>query len=489
MIPILYEKDETSFASNGLCRLQDCISCTVTEERNGIYECEFQYPIDGRNFDLIQEGRIIACKHDYSSDVQPFDIVGHTKPLNGIVTFHAVHISYRQSELVAYGTGVNTLADAFTMLGTSQPSNPFSYETDISPGSGYMAAADGVPRSVRQLLGGVEGSILDTYGGEYEWDRFAVKLWQQRGQLRNITIRYGLNLIDYNDDTDCLGVYNSAIPYWAGDDSILIGSKVDSGEAVYSGRDVCAALDLTDKFETRPTSAQLESAAGSLMQNRETYNPSRSITVDIVQLADTDEYAGVAPLERCQLCDSVRVVLPRYGTDGVFKIVKTVYNVLKEKFDSLELGHLSTSLAEALGVGSGDSFGAQERDIFARIGALETEYVVGQGTSGNWYYRKYNTGRFEAWCSYPGTVTTDNRVSSNSEWYRNTSAYSLPALPTAIGASGITHVEITTNTGLAANFTSVTSASTSSIQFYVMHIGSMSDRACTISAYVAGTWA
>ena len=205
MIPILYEKDETAFASNGICRLRDCISCVCTEERNGIYECEFEYPIDGANFSAIQPGRIIAVEHDYTGDVQPFDIVGYSKPINGVVTFHAVHVSYRQTGLVAYGTGINTLSDAFTMLEAAEPSNPFSYETDISPGTGYMGAADGLPRSVRELLGGVEGSILDTYGGEYEFDRFTVKLWQQRGQLRNVTIRYGLNLIDYNDEADYQG--------------------------------------------------------------------------------------------------------------------------------------------------------------------------------------------------------------------------------------------------------------------------------------------
>lgn len=493
MIPILYEKDETAFASNGICRLRDCISCVCTEERNGIYECEFEYPIDGANFSAIQPGRIIAVEHDYTGDVQPFDIVGYSKPINGVVTFHAVHVSYRQTGLVAYGTGINTLSDAFTMLEAAEPSNPFSYETDISPGTGYMGAADGIPRSVRELLGGVEGSILDTYGGEYEFDRFTVKLWQQRGQLRNVTIRYGLNLIDYNDEADYQGAYTSCVPYWAGSDGLVVAGRVDLGEESYNGRNICAALDLTEKFETQPTGAQLQATALSLMQNRDVNLPSRSITVDFVQLADTLEYSGT--VERVGLCDSVRVILPRYNMDGVFRVVKTVWNVLLERFESLELGALSTTLAEALGLSNDSGAFGSTRSIIDRVEDLETdvadlktEYIVASGTSGDWYYRKYNTGRFEAWANYLGTVTTTTRVSSTSEWYRNASAYSLPALPTAISASGITHVDIVANTGLAACYTSVTGASTSSIQFYVMHIGSMSDRACTISAYVAGTY-
>ena len=131
MIPILYEKTEMGFTSNGLGRLRDCISCIVTEERNGIYECDFEYPVDGAHYDLIQIGRIVCVTHEDSDDMQPFDIVSFTKPINGVVTFHAVHISYRQSYMTATGTNINSLADAFTLFSNaSPPPNPFNYKTD-----------------------------------------------------------------------------------------------------------------------------------------------------------------------------------------------------------------------------------------------------------------------------------------------------------------------------------------------------------------------
>lgn len=483
MIPILYEKDETAFASNGICRLRDCVSCIVTEERNGLYECDFEYPVDGANFAQILPGRIVAVEHDDSGDVQPFDIVSYSKPINGVVSFHAVHISYRQTAMVAYGTNIQSLSDAFTMLSGAEPVNDFSYDTDIT-GSAFMAAADGIPRSVRSLLGGVEGSILDTWGGEYEFDRFTVHLWQARGQLRNVTIRYGLNLIDYNEESDYQQTYTSAVPFWSGDDGqggtvTVIGSRVDSGLDSYSGRNECAALDLTDKFETKPTAAQLESFALSQMQNLDTNRPNLTISVDFVNLRSTGEYENFAPLERCGLCDSVLVVIPRYGINTTIKIVKTEWDVLGERYNGLELGTLSTSLADALGVGQeSDGSGAQAKAV---------EYVKNTGTSGDWRYVVYSSGRFEAWCSYSATVTTTNQVATGSEWYRNTGAYALPALPSEIGATGITYADVQANTGLAANFTSVTAASTSAIQFYVMHVGSMSNRSSTIMAYVTGT--
>lgn len=358
MIPILYESNETAFASNGLGRLRDTISATVVEERNGVFELDFQYPVDGANFDKIQCGRVVAVRHDDSNDVQPFDVVSYSKPIDGIVSFHCVHISYRMRGLVASGKNINSLTDAFTLLGTSTPSNPFTYEADFSS-VGYMAAADGTPRSVRSLLGGVEGSILDTYGGEYEFDKFRVMLHQRRGQDRDFTIRYGVNLLDYKEDTDFQETYNSAIPYWTGSngvkDIIVIGNKATSTAPTYSGREICAALNLTDKFETKPTKAQLQSMALSMLNSRQTTLPKQNITVDFVRLQDLGEYENLKSLLQCNLCDTIEVIFPRYDMRGRFKIVKTVFDVLRGKYEKLELGALSTTLAEALGiVQSGD---------------------------------------------------------------------------------------------------------------------------------------
>lgn len=356
MIPILYESNETAFTSNGLGRLRDCIDCKCSEERNGIYEVDFSYPVDGANYDLIQCGRTVAVTHDDSGDIQPFDIVSYTKPIDGVVKFHAVHVSYRQSGIVAQGTGINSLADALSMLTTSaQPSNPFTYEADFTSNA-YMASADGTPRSVRQLLGGVEGSILDAYGGEYEFDRFRVILHRSRGVARDFVIRYGVNMLDFTDDTDYQSIYTSCIPYWKGADStgaevVVYGNRVDSGAVSYNGRNVCSALDLSDKFEEPPTTAQLESMAQTYMNAQQTYMPHQSIKVDFVRLQDMG-YEGLDNLLQCNLCDTITVEFPDYSMQGQFKIVKTVWDALEERYTAMELGTLSVSLADALGIQS-----------------------------------------------------------------------------------------------------------------------------------------
>lgn len=350
MIPILYEKNETAFNNNGLGRLRDAISVIVTEERNsGVYECDFEYPVDGANYDLIQLGRIIAVTHDDTGDVQPFDIVSFSKPIDGIVSFHAVHISYRQSYLTVSGSNINSLADAFTLLGTAEPSNPFTYQTDKTS-TGYLAAADGIPRSVRSMLGGVEGSILDAYGGEYEFDKFTVNLWENRGQLRDFTIRYGVNMLEYDEDVDIQENYSSCIPYWTDGENTVVGDKQNSGSTTITGRDECVPLDVSEKFEAQPTKAEVENMALSLMARNNVTVPKQNIHVSFVRLQDMSEYQGLAPLLRCSLCDTIKVIFPDYGTSGNFKIVKTTWNVLTDRFDEMELGDLSMTLSEALGI-------------------------------------------------------------------------------------------------------------------------------------------
>lgn len=354
MIPILFEATETSFATNGIARLRDCISCVVTEERNGVFECDFEYPINGAHFEDIIPGRIIAVTHDESGDLQPFDIVSYSKPINGVASFHAVHISYRQSFLTVTGSGISSLADALDLLTRATPTNPFTYETDITS-SAYFAGANGTPKTVRELLGGSEGSILDSYGGEYEFDKFSVKLKANRGQIRDFTIRYGVNMTEYTDDADYFGAFNSCVPYWTGGgETPVIGSRVDSGLTSYSGRDLCVPLDLSDKFENAPTTAQLEAEALAYMLRNQTHLPQQNIKVDFLRLQDYSGYEGFENLLQCNLCDTISVVFPKYGMTGAFKIVRTEFDVLENRYIEMELGALQTSLSEALGISGSD---------------------------------------------------------------------------------------------------------------------------------------
>ena len=358
MIPILYDKTETTFTSNGLGRLADCLRCIVTEERNGIYECEFDYPISGPKYDQIQEGQIIAVTHDDNGDIQPFDIYHRTAPINGIVTFYARHISYRQIGITVEPFTASGVANAIAGIKTnSYDTNPFTYSTDKTTAGDYTVK---VPSSAKALLGGSENSLLDVFGaGEYEFDKFNVHLWVRRGTDTDVQIRYRKNLADITHDVDYTESYNGIVPYWLGmaPDPLDPDTEIEtlimlpevavmaSGQT-YDGRNTILPLDLSSDFEGVPTEAELRTLATQKLTDADTLKPIENITVSFVQLWQTDEYANVAPLQKVGLCDTVSVIYPELGVDkATVKVIKVVYNTLLDRYDEMELGDSLSSYA------------------------------------------------------------------------------------------------------------------------------------------------
>lgn len=370
MIPILYEKTETTFASNGIGRLVDCIRCIVTEERNGLYECEFDYPITGKLYPEIIEGRIIAAAHDDTGDVQPFDIYHRTAPINGIVTFYAHHISYRQNGIVVKPFTASGVSAAIAGLKTnSLQTNPFTYTTDKTTAGDYSITA---PQSLRAMLGGAEGSILDVFGsGEYLFDKFNVYLYVHRGTDTDIEIRYGKNLQDIENDYDFSDSYNGVVPYWTGLDENDEETVVTLPEwtiigtgTPHDGRDTVYPLDLTDKFAAKPTAAELRTMATNSLENATPWLPSQNITISFIQLWQTDEYANVAPLQTVKLCDTVKVIYPELGIDGIrVKIIRVVYNTLLDRYDEIELGNALESYAAVITAGTEQQLSLLENGV------------------------------------------------------------------------------------------------------------------------------
>lgn len=357
MIPILFEKAETSFTSNGLGRLSDCIRCIVTEERNGIYECEFDYPVSGLMFSQIEEGRIIGCTHDDNHDIQPFDIYGRSEPINGVVTFYAHHISYRLNEITVKPFSASSCAEALQKIKSqSVNTNPFTFWTDKSVSATMTSAA---PKGAKDLLSGSEGSILDIYGtGEYKFNKFEVRLYLHRGQDTNVSIRYGKNLVDFTNDYDVSEAYTAVVPYWLGDVSqdeqtvtelvMLPELFLSSGHTVPSGREVVVPMDLSDVFEDKPSVTQLRTTATNRLTASDAWLPNQTVKVNFVQLWQTDEYKDYAPLQRLSLCDTCGIFVPMYDISLRAKVIRVVYNVLLDRYDEMELGDKPTTYTAML---------------------------------------------------------------------------------------------------------------------------------------------
>lgn len=339
MIPVLYEGTETAFTSNGLGRLSDAISCKVVEERNATYELEMTYPVSGIHFQDIQEGRIILAQPHDGGLTEPFEIYRIEKPLNGICTIKAEHISYRLNDIVVMPFNAGTLQEAFASIPAySATTNPFSFTTDIVSTVDYSIDT---PMSVRGMLGGQGGSILDVYGqGDYEFSRWDVILHQDRGADNGVTLRYGKNITDIKNVIDMTNVYTGIVPYWTdGENTVVLPEKVVLSEHTSDFPFyIIKPVDFSSEYEEQPTVAQLRAKAESYVARNEGWKLKNNITVSFVALWNTEEYKQIAALERVQMCDVVHVKYAPLGIDFSTKVVKTDYDVLLERYNSITLG-------------------------------------------------------------------------------------------------------------------------------------------------------
>lgn len=361
MIPILYSKTETDFTHNGVGYLKDTVKSLVTEERNGSYELSLQYPITGQWYGEITDGCVIKAKANETSGLQLFRIYKTSKPLKGIVTYSAEHISYDLNGLPLAGFSISNSTAQMAITQALQ-NTPIQHSfTAISDIATLNSTAITAPCSVRALLGGQDGSVLDTWGGEYEFDNFVIKLHASRGANNGVSIEYGKNLKDIKQESNIADCYTHLMPYAkynqdngaGGTEEIyvyLTEKVIALTSAQNIGHSKAYIMDFSDRFGSGETinEANLRTKATAYAASASLGTPKVSITVSFVQLWQTEEYKNIAPLERVSLCDTVKVKFSQLGVTATAKVIKTVYDSLKEKYDSISLGDAKSSLADTV---------------------------------------------------------------------------------------------------------------------------------------------
>lgn len=365
MIPVLYKATETKFNNNGVGLLVDSISCNVTEEKNGVYELELQYPIDGQYFSKIEDGCIIKAKPNENSEPQLFSIYNHSKPIGGICTFRGEHISYKLNGLPVKrfnAAGVTPLSAMNTMLNSAAEITEHNFKawSDIAE---VGATGTEVPCSVRACLGGNENSFLNVWGGEFEFDNFLIKLHASRGKKTDVVIEYGKNLTDAKQERNIAAVYTGVLPYARYTPESDEEGSEEPEEIIVTlpeniiycenpnryGMPRVEPKDFTDEFED-DEQINVENLRRKAVNyvNSGIDTPSVNITASFVQLWQTTDYKDIAPLERVSLCDTVTVRFIKLGIDAEAQIIKTVFDSIQERYISVEIGDAKSNFSDTV---------------------------------------------------------------------------------------------------------------------------------------------
>lgn len=357
MIPILYAASETDFTTNGIGLLADAVSCTVTEERNGAYEATLIYPAKGHLAEYIAEDAIIKAKANDTDEPQLFRIYKSGKQIGSNTTWNAEHISYELTgnpvERFSI-SGVNAEQALNRLLAAAVFKHKYTAASDITTVN-KTSIADVV--SVRKALGGVEGSILDTWGGEYHFNNYRIELLKARGTDNGVTIEYGKNLTDAKQERNIANIVTAIFPYAKytpeGEESeVYVSLKektlVHAGAADYAYKR-CEIVDFSSEWEsgTIITEDMLRAKAEAYLEKIST-EPDINITLSYAQLKKTKDYKNIQVMESVALCDTVTVRIDKLQIEATAKIVKAKYDSLKERYDTMEIGSVRTNLTKQL---------------------------------------------------------------------------------------------------------------------------------------------
>lgn len=346
MIKILddtIDLSQISLNDNGLGKLE-IISGTDTEELNGQYEAEFTCLMTEKYFDLLHVEGLVALPTEKGEQI--FRIYYISKPLNKVVTVKCRHITYDLTKTIVQPFEATGSAAAVAgIMANVMTATPFTITTDISNSTSVFQLTQ--PRAFRQILGGYQGSFLDVFRGEYEWDNLEVKMLARRGADRGVRIAYRKNLTGCKMELDSSAVYTSVMAFVNIDNNVVYGNVYHKITATYPK---VLILDASNDYsiDNIPTAADLTTYAQNYATNNDIESPKLTASIEFVPLWQTDEYKEVAPLERVSLGDTVHADVSEMGMTATARVIKTVWNLNTQRYDSLILGSVKSSLASII---------------------------------------------------------------------------------------------------------------------------------------------
>ena len=380
--PILYKANETNFEHLGVSVLSDASKCFVTRERNGIYILEFNYPVNGKDVEKIKEGMIIRVDSGYRTKNQRFIVSKITKTQNEF-KLYCQHISQVKTSMNAIRPDITVNGSAMMALSTWRDNlldsrEEFFVNSDISTVNSTTWKVENI-ENARDALGGKAGSILDVWGGEYEFDNLNITLHKSMGIDNPTIISYGKNLLDIEQEQSILETYTSIFPFkkYTDDNNheqliVLPEILIDSPHVNKFTHRRILKVDFSND-ENLKTVEQLRSKANSYIKSNKVGVPKVNMKINYQDLSKVEGIFDNPALEVVDLCDRLKVYYSELGIlNESAKVIKVIWDVILEKNHEIEVGDSRTSFGEPTSAKI-ESIEAQSNSLNARINALIAE--------------------------------------------------------------------------------------------------------------------
>lgn len=358
--PVLVTSALIADQSNRFGRLPEISAAEVYEKLNGEFTAEITLPRIALNAHNLQRFGLVRIKPNHWQNNQIFRINRVKRQLvNGDIVLQLNHLTYDLNKQVAkpfQATGISAVVAAFADPNIRATYMPFTFSSDLTNETSILSVP--VPMPWRSIIGGVEGSILDVFGGELYWDNLTVRLLRHRGEDRSVAIRYGLNMIEFTQEENIANTFDSVVGYAALEDSpVVMGSVVSDG--IVEPYPLVKVIDFSDQIPegVTPTQAMITQMTQSWVNANHPATPQIGMTVDFTVLRQQKQFDLLAQLEDVRLGDTVHVILPEANVSQTAKVTGVLYDPINETTKKIELGSYQPRLSTTI-----SSIGKSSRD-------------------------------------------------------------------------------------------------------------------------------
>lgn len=370
---------------NNIATEIQCITETVSEELNGPYEYEATMSAYEMSADRLAPNMIVHASNGVSD--QMFRIYDVKRDIDGLCTVKAQHISYDLAKIPVAPFSATGASNALTALkDNSMVSNPFTFTTDLTNQTSVIAFT--YPLNVRQILGGVEGSFLDRFHCEFEFDNYSVNVLAKRGENRSVTVNYGESMTDFTQEVNGENYYTGVLVFAIVDETTY---QSDIYNLETTSRPFIAIVDVSSRYQEEgatPTKSELNALAQQYATSNHISTLKTTTDVGYIDLANTDQYAGYDYIQPVHIGDTLTVNFQPLGISMSARAYAYTYNCLLQKYDSIKIGDAKANLYSTISsMSSGASYGGGG----GGAGAPKSSFYGTSATAGNVQGKIVNT--------------------------------------------------------------------------------------------------